>query len=160
MVTMRTTKKGLTCTIEVQEAKDAESGFTMTAELVPFEFGDEHDDDRESTLIVDSIVMADAAAADDGHKGARIPKNQAAFMTAVEQAIERHGISKQPLNDGPWLRTVTEKQVLERYSIIRADAGPETREREFRRQFAQAIKREDLITRFHGGDTLVWRPEK
>ena len=86
----RPNKASLTCAIEVQDAKDSESGFRMTAQLARFEFGDEHDDDRELTLMVDS-VEADAAAADDedDKRAASIPKNQAAFMTAVDQALER-----------------------------------------------------------------------
>ena len=157
----RPNKASLTCAIEVQDAKDSESGFSMTAQLARFEFGDEHDDDRESTLMVDS-VEADAAAADDedDKRVAGIPKNQAAFMTAVDQALERHGTRKRPFRDGSYVNCVTREQVLERYIKVRADAAPATRERDFRRQLSAAVKREDLIARERDGETLLWKPKK
>jgi hypothetical protein len=127
--------------------------------IVRYEFGDEDDEERESTLIVDSIEAADAATDDDKKRPTRTPKNQAAFMTAVGQALERTGIKKRPFNDGPLVRTVTEDQVLERYSRIRADAVPDTRDREFRRQLGNAIKREELIARAVDGETLIWKPD-
>jgi len=157
----RPNRRALTCTIEVQDAKDSESGFSMSAQLARFEFGEEHDDERESTLIVDAVEDAAAAADDEEEKRApSIPRNQAAFMTAVEQALERYGIRKRPFRDGPYVNCVTRERVLERYIKVRADATPATRERDFRRQLSAAVKREDLIARERDGETLLWKPKK
>ena len=156
----RPDKSGLSSTIEVQDAKDSESGFSMIARLVKFEFGDEHEDGRESTLIVDTIEEVAAAADDEAKRPPSIPKSQAAFMTAVDQALERKGTRKRPFKDGPYVNAVTREQVLERYLRVRADAAPATRERDFRRQLGDAVKREDLVTRERDGETLVWKPKK
>jgi hypothetical protein len=158
---IRRPNKGLSSIIEVQDAKDSESGFSMMVFLTRFEFGDEHDDDRESTLMIDTIED-DAAAADDkdDKRAPSIPKNQAAFMTAVDQALERYGNRKRPFRDGPYVNCVSRERVLERYLRVRADAAPATRERDFRRQLSAAVKREDLIARERDGETLLWKPKK
>lgn len=156
----RSDKADYRCTIEVQEAKDEESNFSMVAQLVRFEFGDEHDEDRESTLIVDKIEPSGAADEDKAERKKKVPEGQKAFMTAFDQAVASKGSRRQPLTDGPFVETVSSEQLFEVYSRIRADLKPESRDREFDRQLGSAIKREDLITRDVGGETLIWRAEK
>lgn len=159
---IRSDKADYRCTIEVQEAKDEESNFSMVAQLVRFEFGDEHDEECESTLIVDTIEPSGQATEDEGKKKARkVPDGLKAFMTAFDQALEAKGTRKKPLTDGPVVMTVTSEQLFEVYSQIRADeVKPDTKRRSFERQLGQAVKREGLITCKHDGEILIWRAEK
>ena len=118
--------------------------------------------ERESTLIVRSVEIVTAAPeAIDQAKRASIPKNQAAFMTAFDQALEEDGARKRPLKDGPMVRTVTRDQVRQRWDTIRADLeDDDTRKRVFNLQLKNAINREDLVTRNRDGQTLLWRAGK
>jgi len=152
-------KTDLRCIVEVQEAKDEESNFSMVAQLERYEF----DGTGESTLIVSSVeISPDGQAGETAARDTpRIPKNQAAFMTAVTQALEKHGKRKRPFADGPVVYCVTRESARQRFDIIRADLKDEdSRKRIFNNQLAAAVAREDLVTRLIDGETLLWSPQK
>jgi hypothetical protein len=151
------------CMITVEDAKDSADGTALLARFDIHELGEpEPGHERESTLIVRSVEIVTAAPeAIDQAKRASVPKNQAAFMTAFDQALESDGARKRPLKDGPIVRTVTRDQVRQRWDTIRADLeDDDTRRRVFDRQLKNAIDREDLVTRKRDDETLIWRTSK
>lgn len=64
---------GGTARIEVMEAKDAASGLVFDVHLRRVEFGDEHDIERESTLIVESVEL-NAEKAERSQPAPKLPK--------------------------------------------------------------------------------------
>jgi hypothetical protein len=152
------------CLVTIDDAKDSADGMALMVRFDVHEFGEpEPGSERESTLIVNSVVIEMAARDDavDKVKGATrgIPKGQAAFMTAFEQALEKHGSRKLSHPEGPYVMAVNKERVRQRYYTIRADASAATKERSFNRQLAKAVEREDLVTREREGQILLWKPK-
>src|SRR5262249_25415315 len=100
VATWRTARKAgeTACTVTVQEAKDSASDLTFRVQLKPVEFGDEHDGQRENTLIVEKIEPA--AASESAPRRLRITPTLGAFMTSVGIGLDQHGVERRLPNRG------------------------------------------------------------
>jgi hypothetical protein len=115
---------GLRCRLVVDEAKDSVSKFEFDVTLERFEFGDDHDERRESTLLVKSIKQAEGINADDpgkSRRGAGPPKSMRALTTSMDIALDRFGIELRLPNSGPKVKAVKVALVRSTYFGKRAD---------------------------------------
>jgi hypothetical protein len=153
---------GLSCIIEVQDAKDSESGFTLDVTLKRFEFGDEHDAERESTLIVDRIDSGQVIAATPPKKSRdSIARDLRVFMTSFGIALDDHGYQVRLPNKGPKVRAVSIETVRPIYYAKRADLDvQDSKKTAFGRDLKKAIMHEVLLSGEVDGEALLWRPTK
>src|SRR5262249_15827501 len=129
--------------------------------LRPFEFGDEHDERRESTLIVDSIEEAATATDESGQsKRQRITPKLGVFMTSVQIALDRDGKREALPNKGPKRKTVRIEAVGPIYYDKGADLESESKRKAFARQLNDAIERELIVVGTINGEAMLWLPTK
>jgi hypothetical protein len=157
---------GLSCTIEVQDAKDSESGFTMDVTLKLVKFGDERDAERESTLMVDkveidAILEGEVEVSTKPRPRKRGPAQLSAFMTAFDIALEKRGRQVQLPDSGPNVRAVSIEAVAPIY--IRKYPGrakEDSKRRAFDRHLVRATDSEILVTGEIHGEPMLWKPHK
>jgi hypothetical protein len=124
--------------------------------------GDEHDEERPSTLIVEKVEIA--APAD--HSSSRGKKARAGetpmlrtFMTSVGIAFDGHGEMFQLPDGGPKVRAVNVEAVRPVYYAKRPDLdNSDSRGAAFRRHLEAAIDRQLLCWGLIDGQGMLWRP--
>jgi hypothetical protein len=153
---------GRHCTLTVQEAKDSASDFAFDVSLGIHQFGDEHDEARASTLIVEAIKPVATGGGDEAPRQQRkkIAPNLRAFMTAFDQAMHRHGIEAHLPNNGPRVKAVSIELLRRTYYAKRADLDEDSKRKAFQRQSAKAVEDELLVSGEIGGTPMVWLPIK
>jgi AAA domain-containing protein len=147
---------GLGCSLIVEEAKDSVSDFALDVELERIEFGDEHDERRESTLKVRSITPAEIEK--PTQKRTKITPTLAAFMTSVGIALDRHGIIVQLPDNGPKVKAVNVELVRPVYYDKRSDLEGDSKRKTFARQMEDAIVREILFSKMINGLPMLYLP--
>jgi hypothetical protein len=159
VATWRTARKAgeLACTVTVQEAKDSVSDLGFRVLLKAVQFGDEHDEQRESTLIVDSI---EAESSDTQPKRERVSPGLRAAMTAIDIGIDQHGSEITLPNRGPRVRAVAIETVRKIYVGKRADDLTEdSKRRTFDRHLESLIDREIVVSGQLAGHPMLWKPK-
>jgi hypothetical protein len=150
---------GLACALVVEEAKDSVSDFGFDVELEHIQFGDEHDERRESTLKVKSITATDTAIADSKPKRKVTPKLMA-FMTAFNIALDRHGIFVRLPDNGPTVKAVALEYFRPVYYGRRGDLEAESKRKAWRDQLAAAVEGEFIVARSINGIDMTYLPTK
>jgi hypothetical protein len=121
----RTRGEGLHCKLLVEEAKDSVSDFAFDVDLQKFEFGDEHDERRESTLIVTKIAAVEGQEGETEDqprpRKRRHSPNDSLFFSCMDQSLDRHGIELY-LSDGrPRVKAVNSEYVRTLFARRRPD---------------------------------------
>jgi hypothetical protein len=157
----KTSNGSLGCTVTIQEAKDSSSGETLHVTLERFELGDEHDENRHTTLMVESIeiAVADHSSQPATKKRAGMTPTLTTFMTSFDIALHRHGIEVRLPDNGPKVKAVTLDYLRNTYYGKRSDLDDvQSKGAAFRRHLQTAIDREVLVSGTINGLSMLWRP--
>jgi AAA domain len=156
---LKRTKTGdkLGAILTVLEAKDSVSDLDFAVQFKRIELGDEHAEHCESTLIVDTIEPTEAAS---DKPRASVAPSEHAFMTAFDQALDRHGIELHLPDNGPRVKAVNNDYLRATYYQRRADLDADGKRRTFNRHLGNLIEREVLVSREINGTSLAWRAKR
>jgi hypothetical protein len=150
--------------LTIQEAKDEASGVQFIMNLSRFVIGVDPDGDEVSTLIVDSVVPAEAPVK-PAQKAKTIPASQRLLMDCVAQAISEAGKPTRPFSDGPEVRAVDAEDIRRRYYARVAeqpkedetkDQLAERQRKAFYRSLKSAIDAKHIVAAERDGQRLIW----
>jgi hypothetical protein len=152
----------LGCTVTIQEAKDSTSGETLQVTLQRFVLGDEHDDERHSTLTVENIESGDALTTAHPSKSRdSVARDLRVLMTSFSIALDDHGEQVQLPNNGPKVRAVNIEKVRPIYYAKRGDLdNQDSKKKAFSRDLKRAITCEAVLSGEIDGAALLWQAIK
>jgi len=142
------------CQLFVEEAKDTESGIGFDIELQGFEFGSEHDEHRDSTLIVtkvEAMPVQQEPEQEPRKKSGRPNKSKPLLATTFNQSLHNHGIEFQVPDQGPRVKAVNRDYAKNVYVRRRSDLTPKDAEREFNKALGKALELEEIVSCEVGG---------
>jgi hypothetical protein len=150
----------LGCSVAIQHAKDSASGETLHVTLQKVELGDEHDEERHTTLMVETIELAGAAEDNTATAKKKPTPSLKAFMTSVEITMHRFGIDVHLPDSGPRVKAVRIEHLRTTYYGKRADLEDDSKRKVFRDQLKAAIERELIVSGTINGEPMLWYPKK
>jgi AAA domain len=151
--------------LHVQKLKDGEDGVCFEARLSRVVIGIDKNGKEASTLIVDDVAEAEAAASVS--RSGTVPPSRRLLSEIIAQAIDESGETFRPFPDGPLVQGVYDEHVRDRYYAAVAEKAdpsddPNTVAERQRKAFNRAVKAEidakRLMAKGDKGRRLLWLP--
>jgi len=149
--------------LKVTKQRDMERGEAYGFKLTDVYIGDDPEGQPVRSAVVDWI---DAPKAESVTKIKAVPASQRLLMDTIAAAIDEAGELFRPFADGPFVKTVADPIVRDRYyAAIAKQAKPDESqeqlaERQRRASTAQlrALKTKRLVAAARNGERVVWLP--
>jgi AAA domain len=142
--------------LKLRKSRDGNDGMQQPFQLLAVEIGRTIDDDQPVT----SCVVQQAEAIEPVAKARRPAKSQRSLFTAIDQALDRHGIELQLPDNGPKVKAVNRDYARNGYCQKRADLDQDNARRTFNRDLGKAIEQELILSRELSETVWLFYPTK